>query len=188
MIPHDEPTAQRDRKTADSDRMAPVTTTGGSRDCLVAFPLALGQDACMGYAVRLIKGEVVIPAAKSDAALSAIRELDAHGELKGGWSRDKGDVKHPHWSFTSPARIAAASSLEDMLRAFRFAPILEPDGELYGVEFVGENRGDELHLWTVLAPFVDPGGEMIWLGEDDLLYRWTFDGKSLSAQDGRMKF
>ncbi|MFI6834042.1 hypothetical protein ACIBG5_43515 [Kribbella sp. NPDC050241] len=80
------------------------------------------------------------------------------------------------------------TDLGDILRAFRFEPMLEPDGELYGVEFVGENIGDDLHLWTALAPFVEPGGEMIWLGEDDALSRWYFDGEAPKVGAGRMVF
>ncbi|MEZ0580614.1 hypothetical protein [Nocardioides sp. MH1] len=143
----------------------------------------------MGYSVRLIKGEVVIPASRANAALAAVRDLDRRDDLKSGWSSDDG-VGHRHWAFTIPAEIQAARTLGDVLRAFRFEPSLEPDGELYGVEFVGQNRGHEALLWAVLAPFVEPGGEMIWLSEDedDALTRWSFDGRSLRASAGRMVF
>lgn len=147
-----------------------------------------GQDTHMGYSVILIKGEVVIPASSADAALSAIRALDRRDDLKTGWSRDEQGVERRHWAFTLPARIEASQTLGDILRAFRFEPMLEPDGELYGVEFVGENVGDDVHLWTALAPFVEPGGEMIWLGEDDALSRWYFDGETLKVSAGRMVF
>jgi hypothetical protein len=142
----------------------------------------------MGYSVSLIKGEVVIAASSADAALAAIRDLDRRDDLKTGWSRDDQGVERRHWAFTLPARIEASQTLGDILRAFRFEPMMEPDGERYGVEFVGENLGDDLHLWTALAPFVEPGGEMIWLGEDDALSRWYFDGEALKVSRGRMVF
>jgi hypothetical protein len=58
------------------------------------------------------------------------------------------------------------------------------------VELIGGVRsaGDEAHLWSALAPFVQPGGEMIWLGEDDRLWRWTFDGRAMCETEGRMAF
>ena len=144
----------------------------------------------MGYSVRLVKGEVVIPASNLEAALAAVRGLDLRDDLKGGWSRDADGVRHPHWAFIGPEDVQSAQTLSEALRAFRFEPTSEPDGELYGVDLIGGTRsaGDELHLWSVLAPFVNPGGEMIWLGEDGALTRWSFDGCSLSVSAGRMVF
>ncbi|MEZ0581261.1 hypothetical protein [Nocardioides sp. MH1] len=144
----------------------------------------------MGYSVRLIKGEVIIPASKAEAALAAVHELDRRDDLKSGWTRDDDGVERRYWAFASLADVRAARTLSDVLKAFRFEPMLEPDGELYGVEFGGQNRGDEVHLWTALAPFVEPGGEMVWLSEDedDALTRWTFDGSSLAVSAGRMVF
>lgn len=144
----------------------------------------------MGYSVSLIKGEVIIPASSAEAALAAVRELDRRDDLKTGWSRDDAGVEHHHWAFTNRDDVRAAQTLVDALRAFRFEPMTELDGELYGVELQGgtRNAGDELHLWTALASFVEPGGEMIWLGEDDVLTRWSFDGRSLTVSAGRMVF
>lgn len=51
----------------------------------------------MGYSVKLIKGEVVIPAFRTDLALSAIRALDQHDDLKSGWTR----AEHPEGSTAS---------------------------------------------------------------------------------------
>lgn len=144
----------------------------------------------MGYSVRLIKGEVIIRASSADAALAALRELDRRDDLKTGWSRDDDEVERRRWAFTNPDSVRTAQTLVDALRALRFEPITEPDGELYGVEFTGQNRGDEAHLWTALAPFIEPGGEMVWLSEDeaDALTRWSFDGRSLTVSAGRMVF
>lgn len=148
----------------------------------------------MGYDVRLIKGEVVIPAARTGPALSAIRALNQRDDLKSGWSRvdypDGTFGRRPHWAFTDPAEIRSARSLTEMVRAFRYEAMTEPDGEVYGVELIGGTRaaGDDVHLWRALAPYVDAGGELIWLGEDDKLQRWSFDGVTMTVADGRMVF
>ena len=65
----------------------------------------------MGYSVSLIKGEVIIPASRGESALAAVRELDRRDDLKTGWSRDDEGVKHPHWAFTNPEDVQAASTL-----------------------------------------------------------------------------
>ncbi|MFG1647901.1 hypothetical protein ACGFMK_47080 [Amycolatopsis sp. NPDC049252] len=148
----------------------------------------------MGYSVKLIKGEVVIPATRTDLALSAIRALDQHDDLKSGWTRvehpDGTFGRRPHWAFTDPDEIATAQSLTEMLRAFRYEAMTEPDGEIYGVELIGvtRNAGDDVHFWRALAPYVENGGELIWLGEDDKLQRWRFDGHTMTVAEGLMFF
>ena len=73
-----------------------------------------------------------------------------------------------------------------MLRAFRYEPLTEADGEIYGVSLMGGTRsaGDDMHLWRVLAPHVDAGGEIIWLGEDDKLQPWSIDGRTMTVTNG----
>ncbi|CAN5268496.1 MAG: hypothetical protein ACSLEW_09085 [Nocardioides sp.] len=140
----------------------------------------------MGYSVQLIKGEVQIAASNAEAAVAAIRALDRQDDLKTGWSTERGK----HWAFTNPDNVRNARTLSEYLTAFRFLPIVAPDGDLLGVELDGGTRkaGDEHHLWTVLAPYVEPGGEMIWAGEDEVLTRWSFDGHGLTVSKGRMIF
>lgn len=148
----------------------------------------------MGYSVQLIKGGVGIPTAVQDDALRAVRELDLRDDLKGGWSRvelpDGTLAGHPHWAFVDPDELGAAVTLVEALRAFRFEAVTSPDGQIEGVELIGNVRsaGDERHLWAVLAPFVQAGGEMIWFGEDDRIWRWSFDGTRMHETEGRLSF
>lgn len=148
----------------------------------------------MGYDVTLLRGEVPIPAARHQSALDAVRALDQRDDLKGGWSRvDLADgtfARQPHWSFVEEAEVRSAATLVEALAAFRFVAILTPDGDLLGVSLEGgtRSRGDERHLWRALAPFVEPGGEMLWHGEDDRLWRWTFDGQAMHEEQGRIVF
>jgi hypothetical protein len=144
----------------------------------------------VGYSVSLVTGDVTIPAGSADAALAAIRALDRRDDLKTGWSRqqlrDGTFRERPHWSFTDPDEVEAAHTLADALRAFRFEPVLSPDDDICGVALEGgtRSRGDEVHLWKALAPFVKEGGEMVWLGEGDRVTRWSFDGDTLTVSDG----
>jgi hypothetical protein len=122
----------------------------------------------------------------------ARRELNQRDDLKSGWTRienpDGSFGRRPHWAFTDPAEIESAQSLVEMLRAFRYKAMTEPDGEIYGVKLIGGTRtaGDDVHLWRALAPHVEAGGELTWLCEDDKLQRWSFDGRTMTVADGRM--
>lgn len=148
----------------------------------------------MGYTVMLLRGEVSIPADLHAGALEAVRMLDQRDDLKGGWSRvvmpDGTYGRRPHWSFVDTAAVAEARTLVEVLTAFRFEAVLTPDGDILGVALAGGQRsqGDEQHLWRALAPFVEPEGEMLWHGEDDRIWRWTFDGAVMQEAVGRIVF
>lgn len=152
------------------------------------------QDWTMGYSVTLARGLVVIPPTLTEPAIDAVRRLDEHNDLKGGWTRitnpDGTFGRRPHWSFTTPGEIESAQSLVEMLRAFRYLALSSPDGEIYEVQLIGGTRSmsDDLHLWRALAPYVNAGGELLWLGEDDVVHRWRFDGSTLAVAQGRMNF
>ena len=102
--------------------------------------------------------------------MAAIRTLDLRDDLKSGWSVKGSAERHLHWAFTDSDAVRDASTLAEYLAAFRFAPVIDPDGDLIGVGLEGGTRsaGDEQHLWTALAPYVRRGGELIWVGEDEV--------------------
>ena len=147
----------------------------------------------MGYVVDTIRGEVVILAGNLDAGLAAVRDMDREDDLKTGWSKVEdadGTVRRrPHWAYTDPYAIESAQTLEDMLRAFRYEVWAEEsDGEIYGVHFKGWSMGNDYDLWRTLAPFIEAGSYIVWLGEDDRLERWSFDGQTMTCTPGRMVF
>ncbi len=148
----------------------------------------------VGYTVTLLKGEASIPAAKQSRALEAVHLLNQRDELKGGWTRvvlpDGTYGRRAHWSFVDDDELAGATSLVDAIAAYRFEAVVTPDGDILGVTLAGGHRsqGDERHLWRALAPFVEPGGELLWHGEDDRIWRWTFDGQAMHEEHGRIVF
>ena len=144
----------------------------------------------MGYTVQLLRGEVVILAADQQDAMEAIKALDRdRADLKSGWHRLETGEQEPHWAFVSED-LQTTEDFDSMLRALRFDPVFTPDGDLIGVVLEGcsRSRGDELHFWKAMAPFVQPGGEMDWYGEDDAVWRWRFDGRDLEVVSGTLRF
>ena len=141
--------------------------------------------------MQLLSGEVQILAQRHSEALRLLKELDrTRDDLKGGWHRGPHGEQVPHWSFVD-ADIQVIADLPSMLRAFRFEPfVLAASGDIYGVELIGctRKRGDELVVWQVLAPFVEPGGRMDWYGENGAVVRWRFDGQRLTVVPGSLAF
>jgi hypothetical protein len=143
----------------------------------------------MGYEVQLLEGDVQLRQEHHAEALRLVKEFDlARDDLKSGWRREETGEKSLHWPWVRSPDIQSIEDLASMLRAFRFEPWAFNSGDIGGVEFTGENRGAEIHLWRVLAPFVDAGGRLDWYGEDGVVERWRFDGVGLQVVPGTLAF
>ena len=131
----------------------------------------------MGYNVEMSLSNVVIPMEKIEGALKAINDLFEPEKMKNGGGMYSW-VNIPREPFTD---IVAA------LAEWRYrAGILGPG--LIVEYFAGEKLGDDSILWTALAPFINPGAEITCRGEDDITWKWVFDGKELHEKVGRVVF
>lgn len=100
-----------------------------------------------------------IKAERLPALLAALKSLEA-----GRW--------------VSQSEINRATTVEEVLRAWRWVPDFDGNGDLVELWFRGEKSGDEDSLFRVLAPYVEPGSFIEMRGEDDALWRfWFTDGK-----------
>jgi hypothetical protein len=144
----------------------------------------------MGYRVQLLRGDVSIMLARQGEALAALQALDQdRDDLKSGWHQGLGDEPTRQWAYCEPD-LRFAGSLPRALQAIRFDPVIVGNGDIIAVTLQkpSPGRGDELHHWTTLAPFVEPGGIMDWCGEDESVWRWRFDGRELVEVPGRLSF
>ena len=110
----------------------------------------------MGTQVQLLRANVTILRDRQQAALDALKLLDAtRHDLMSGWHTNDQGERTPHWSFTD-GDVQAAETLVDALDVLRFSAMFAPDGDIIGVELIGGTRsqGDEHHHWNVLAPFL----------------------------------
>jgi len=113
--------------------------------------------------------------------------LDALKSLAGRETCGTADEMHFMWlpesrSFTS------ASSLAEALAIWRWQADLSEDASIVGLDFIGENLGDEDVLFTELAPFVESGSYLTVVGEDGVIWRWLFEGGSARRQLGTISF
>lgn len=146
----------------------------------------------MGIDVQLLRASVTIPSDRQEAALAALKHLDAtRKDLMGGWNRGEAGERVPHWSFVAlDADLQDVDTLTEALAMLRFSAVAAPNGDIVGVELIGHmrSRGDEFHHWSTLAPFIEAGGVMDWYAENQEVWRWSFDGESMSVIAGHLSF
>ena len=80
-------------------------------------------------------------------ALKAVKSLIGHSETISSKSGQ-------HWKHVHPKDILNVSSLEEVLRIWRWIPTVDSGGNIIDLLFNGNEDGDESILFHTIAPFV----------------------------------
>ena len=118
----------------------------------------------MGYCISQHDSKFTIKVEKQAEALAAMLKLaDQHERF--------------HWVYAD--EFKNATTLSEVLDAWRWEATVDDDGNITDVQFSDEKMGDEKeHLFDIIAPYVEPGSFIELGGEDGASWRWVFDGKT----------
>jgi hypothetical protein len=122
----------------------------------------------MGYNMYEVSDSVHIKQKSFAKALDIIKSLMGHkeGQIK--------DSSGYHFSWVDTNRVLRAKTLEEALKAWRWAPRID-EGDIVGLEFKGEKLGDDFTLFQAIAPFVEDGSFIEMRGEDGAMWKWSFN-------------
>ena len=110
----------------------------------------------MGYYITVTCSKMVIPKAKVNKALEAIKSIP-------------------------DAWVSHDGKQTDLVEAFEgwlYEAVEEENGNITIECFNGEKLGDDEILWKAIAPFIKKGGEVKYRGEDGFQWKYVFDGKT----------
>ena len=78
-----------------------------------------------------------------------------------------------------PQRFDAMDSVRDIFRSFRFNVEADEEGNLVGLEFIGEKSSyEEDEFFETIAPYVEAGSYISFDGDNESIWMYQFDGKS----------
>jgi hypothetical protein len=97
----------------------------------------------------------LIKSERLPALLAALKSLEA-----GRWVNE--------------SEIDRATTVEEILCAWRWSPTVNEDSDLVDLFFMGEKYGDESALFNTLAPYVEDGSFIEMRGEDGGQWRYYF--------------
>lgn len=121
----------------------------------------------MGYGIRMHCMSFKIKDANKKAALQAIRSLWNKGRHDGRFSWVSEDFNE-------------IGTLEKMLEEWRYEPTTDPEtGDITKIDFIGEKYGDCEVMFKAIAPYVEAGSVLEYLGEDGDKWRYKFNGKTM---------
>lgn len=128
----------------------------------------------MGYYIEQKSADFKIRKENHASALGAIHRL-----------MDKSQ----RFMWVDPKYVHRAKTLSEALCAWRWeASVDEASGDIVGISFIGQKSGDDELLFEAIAPFVEPGSNIVIIGEDQHIWRWYFDGSTCSEQDAKLTF
>lgn len=133
----------------------------------------------MGYCMLMREADFEIPAEKTADALAAVKSLDPKLDGATGGRFGPGAPEQRWFAWVDTEEYKNAKTLEEALLAWRWELISDADGNYCDIIFGGEKLGDDMVLFEALAPYVKPGSYIEMAGEDNALWRWVFDGKTM---------
>lgn len=134
----------------------------------------------MGYHMRQMGESFSLRNENRAAALAAIKRLAGEETIR--------ESSGAHFAWVRTSDFAQAETLEDALRVWRWEPEVDKQGNIEGLWFHGEKLGDDKVLLEAIAPYVEPGSSIQMIGEDDSIWQWRFDGKTVHEEAARIVF
>jgi len=117
----------------------------------------------MSYSVTFRDGSIAIRASAKPAALAALVSLAASRTIAGD-DRER----------LCPA-VLCATTLATALSAFGWDSCSDAAGAIVHAWMIGDNLGYSEAMFRALAPHIEPGSYVEFIGEDGDIWRWTFD-------------
>lgn len=132
----------------------------------------------MGYCMEVLDIDFFIAAKDKAAAFSYIQHVLVN----------LAELKRVDFDWVNSDGMRESTTLEEMLKVWRWDPLLDKKGNIHFLDFTGEKFGDDNVLFRHLAPFVKAGSYIAMIGEDNAIWRWYFDGSECIEQEGRVEF
>lgn len=141
----------------------------------------------MGYCMDLRDYDFVIKKENFGKALLAIKALaNKTDEMSGGVFSRTGRDKCFAWVNT--LEFLDAETLAEALKAWRWDVECDKEGNIDGIMFMGEKSGDDLVLFSAIAPFVEENSFIEMEGEDGCIWRWVFSNGECEEKYGNIVF
>lgn len=144
----------------------------------------------MGYYVSITSTNWLLPIVNESAALDALKKLNSnendHLKRGGRWGGGVAGKTESWFSWMPSDYDKTVKSVAEVLDMLGFETKVDPEGTRI-VGYDSKTGQEELFLATI-AHFVEPGSAIDWRGEDDAIWRYSFDGTRMQVLEGRLTY
>lgn len=133
----------------------------------------------MGYYVNLRSAHFHVP--ETDSVLQVLKDLNERDDLKRGFEIKDGKRKK-FFAGTGPDYDKPWTSVQEVFYELGFGTeiIDEPWGKAVSLDYYDGKAGQQELFCRAVAPFMDKGSYIEWIGEDHVEEVWV-------VQDGELK-
>jgi hypothetical protein len=128
----------------------------------------------MGYCINQTEQKFTIEKKNIQPAWNALKDFFTK----------KGDL-----SWVNASQVLKATFFEDALSECRWGIRTDAtSGDICDIYFEGEKLGEDEKILNAIAPYVERGSFIGMSGEDNLQWRWVFDGQTCTELDADIDY
>lgn len=128
----------------------------------------------MGYYINIVDCDFRIPQEKLGDAYQAMCELNKRDDLKRGGTLGADGTRKRWFAWMHPNYPETCSNAIEILEALGFHISTNEEGDVTRLEYDSKIGQEELFL-EAIAPFVEHGSYIDWVGEDNERWRYLFE-------------
>ena len=138
----------------------------------------------MGYYVMTEESELRIRAEDKKLAYQAVCAINApeYNHLKRGGSSAGGEWVEVWYSWMPADYPSETETLEDVLELLGFEIAHDDNGDIIGVSYDNKTGSEDIFM-LAMAPYVEDGSYILWLGEDGHRWMWKFQNGTMLRHD-----
>jgi len=149
----------------------------------------------MGYYVNITENSMFIKKENFELCYEAMCALNNNNDIKNGGAYGKNIqyVKGNEWdenkwfSWMPWNYPETCKTFISILAELGFEYNLDEEGNLVWLNY-SSKIGQEDLFFKAIAPFVNKGSYVNWMGEDNLMWQWYFDGKELIEKTAVIRY
>lgn len=134
----------------------------------------------MGYYIKMTESKFTIKKENFENALKSLKAVFVPENMRYYDRRIGSDEKCPHFSWVDTKTVLDSMSIVEALENILYVPQLDQNGDICNVEFIGQKYGDEDIFFKALAPYVETGSYLCFIGEDGDTLKWIFNDGSVT--------
>lgn len=135
----------------------------------------------MGYYIEQRNCDFFIEKEKFPHLLEAIKALAGCPDNMTGRIDNS-----PSYAWVDMGKLASSTSVADALKAWRWNPDFDEDGNINYIWFEGQKYGDDPVLFEQIAPWVRDDSFIEMQGEQGEIWRWVFQNGEVIEKDAKI--
>lgn len=128
----------------------------------------------MEYSMKMTDQNFSIKKENFQQALDNLKDIYLDTDITANDYVD-GKAYLQRYMWVNAIEVLKSKTLDEAMKAIRYKPLYDSNGNINSIEFTGQRFGDEGIFFNALRPFVVSGSYLCFAGDDGTSWKWSFD-------------